>query len=264
MKNILTAIISLGGLGLIFGILLSLAFKKFAVQTNPLEAKILECLPGSNCGACGFAGCQGFAEALTNMKAEPNSCVAGGQAVAEKISAVLGIDVKQIEDTAAFVACRAGNKQAAKKYIYKGIDNCQAAALLFSGDKACIYGCLGLGSCIGSCPFDAISLTSEGLAVIDSARCKACKKCIKSCPRQLIKMVPRNQEVLIACNNKDRGKKAKEVCSIACIACKICEKACPSQAITMVENNAVIDFSKCNQCGICIEKCPQKTIQKTK
>ncbi len=144
------------------------------------------------------------------------------------------------------------------KYMYKGIDNCQAASLLFSGDKACIYGCIGLGTCVKVCPFKAIKINDEGLAVIDPKKCKYCKKCITSCPRKIIQEIPRNQKVLVACNNKDKAKGAKEVCSIACIACKICEKNCPEKAVTVIDNLAVIDYNKCTACGICVEKCPQK------
>ncbi|OIN98312.1 hypothetical protein AUJ66_01235 [Candidatus Desantisbacteria bacterium CG1_02_38_46] len=254
------AILVLGGLGLGFGILLSFASRKFAVVVDPKEEKILEVLPGSNCGACGFPGCQGLAEALAKGKTEATSCVAGGAEVTKKVAKILGVEIEPKTELVAFVACRAGIKQAKKKFKYRGLNNCQADALLFTGDKSCVYGCLGLGSCAKVCPFDAISITAEGLAVIDPKKCKSCQKCVKACPRNLISMVPRAQEVIIICKNRDRGKKAKEVCSIACIACRICEKACPQQAISIVDNLAVIDYQKCNQCAICVEKCPQKAI----
>ena len=140
------------------------------------------------------------------------------------------------------------------------MDNCQAASILFGGDKSCDYGCIGLGSCVRVCPFDAITITKEGLAVVDKEKCRSCRKCVKACPRKLIAMVPKSQTVLVACRNLDKGKRAKEVCSMACIACRICEKNCPAKAITMVNNLAVIDYAKCTRCGICVEKCPQKSI----
>jgi ferredoxin len=140
------------------------------------------------------------------------------------------------------------------------VDNCQAASLLFGGDKYCDYGCIGLGSCVRVCPFDAIAVTEEGLAVVNSAKCRGCQKCVKACPRNLVSMVPKSQTVLIACKNLDKGKRAKEVCSMACIACRICEKNCPAKAITVVDNLAVIDYAKCTRCGICVDKCPQKSI----
>ena len=260
--GVLIASAALGGLGLAFGIILSVAFRKLAVEVDPKEAEILALLPGANCGACGFPGCQGLTEALIKGKAEANACVAGGPETAKKIARILGVEIEPKAELVAFVACRAGAKQAKKKYRYSGVENCQAAALLYTGDKACVYGCLGLGSCAKVCPFDAIRITPEGLAAIDPKKCKSCRKCEKACPRNLISMVPRSQEVLVVCRNLDRGKRAKEVCAIACIACRICEKDCPAQAITMVSNLAVIDYGKCNQCGICVEKCPQKAINK--
>ena len=168
--------------------------------------------------------------------------------------------MKAQEEVVAFVACRAGRNTAKRKYNYVGVDNCQAASLLFGGDKRCDYGCIGLGSCVRACPFDAIIVTEEGLAVVNSAKCRACRKCIKACPRNLISMVPKGQTVLVACKNLDKGRRAKEVCAMACIACRICEKNCAAKAITVVNNLAVIDYAKCTRCGICVEKCPQKSI----
>jgi ferredoxin len=175
----------------------------------------------------------------------------------------MGISMKAQAETVAFVACRAGRNKAKVKYLYDGVDNCQAVNLLFGGDKACDYGCLGLGSCARVCPFDAITITEDALAVVDRAKCRSCRKCVKSCPRGLISMVPKSQTVLVACKNLDKGRKAKEVCSIACIACRICEKNCPvtpAKAITVVNNLAVMDYNLCTRCGICAQKCPQKCI----
>lgn len=262
--NILIASISLGGLGIAFSVILFFAFKQFHVEVDPKEALILGVLPGTNCGACGFAGCQGLAEAITHGKAEANGCIAGGTDTAKKVAEVLGIkiDENEIQTKIAFVACRAGITQAKKNFKYNGLDHCEGASILFTGDKACIYGCLGLGSCVKVCPFDAIKINKDGLAVIDPKKCKFCKKCIKVCPRQIIKEVPRTQNILVACNNKDKGKRAKEVCSMACIACKICEKNCPEKAIVVTDNLAVIDYDKCKMHAICFEKCPQKSIIK--
>jgi electron transport complex protein RnfB len=258
--EIVVAFLTLALLGTAFAVLLSLSYRVLAVKGDPKLELFLSILPGSNCGACGHAGCLGYAESLVKGGAEPTGCLAGGAAVAAKLAEAMGVAVNAQEELVAFVACRSGRKVARMKYDYVGVRNCQAASLLFGGDKYCEYGCIGLGSCVRVCPFDAITVTEEGLSVVDSAKCRACRKCVKACPRKLIGMVPKSQTVLVACKNLDRGKRAKEVCPMACIACRLCERNCPADAITVTNNLAVIDYAKCTRCGICIEKCPQKSI----
>lgn len=258
--SILIAVLTLGLLGVAYSILLAYSSKRFAVTVDPRVEQVLGALPGSNCGACGYAGCLGLAEAVAAGKAEANGCVAGGNAVAARVAELMGVSLNPQTELVAFVACRAGRAQARKLYLYEGVDNCQAANLLFGGDKLCSYGCLGLGSCVRACPFDAIHVNAEGLAVVDRVKCRSCKKCVAACPRKLIAMVPKRQEVLVACANRDRGRRAKEVCDIACTACKICEKNCPEHCIPVTDNLSVIDYAKCTQCGTCVEKCPQKSI----
>jgi len=259
--SILIAALALGLLGLAFSVLLSFFNKRFAVKVDPRLEQLLALLPGSNCGACGQAGCLGLAEAVLAGKAEVTGCVAGGSATATKVAGFMGVSIEAGEDLVAWVACRAGRTTAKMKYRYEGVDDCQAADLLFGGDKLCSYGCLGLGSCVRVCPFDAIHVTPEGVALVDKKKCTGCTKCVAVCPRHVISMVPKSQTVLVGCNNHDRGRRAKEVCDLACTACKICEKNCPESAIVVTDNLAVIDYAKCTECGICVEKCPQKTIQ---
>jgi len=260
MMSIIVPILVLGLLGVAFAIFLSVSFKKLAVQVDPKVESIMAVLPMANCGACGFAGCLGFAEAVAALKADPAGCIAGGPSVAEKVGQVLGTEVEAKEEMLAFVACQVGRRGAKTKYEYEGVANCQAAAILFGGDRLCAWGCLGLDSCVTVCPFDAIHVNAEGLAVVDRQKCRACRKCVAACPRHLIYMVPKLQQVLVACTNHERGKKAKEVCPLACTACRICEKNCPESCIPVSDNLAVIDFKKCTQCGTCVEKCPQKSI----
>jgi electron transport complex protein RnfB len=257
---ILVPILILGLLGVLFAVLLASAGKRFAVQVNPKVEQVLALLPGANCGACGFAGCQGFADAVVALKAGVNACLVGGPEVARKIGAILGTAVETREQEVAFVACQGGRSRSRTKYEYEGVADCQAASVLFGGGKACAWGCLGLGSCERACPFDAIHVNEDGVAVVDRDKCTGCTKCVKACPHELISMVPKGQQVLVACRNRDRGKRAKEVCDLSCTACKICEKNCPEDAIHVIDNLAVIDFAKCTQCNICVEKCPQSTI----
>ncbi len=258
--NVLIATLALSLLGLAFALLLGVFYRRFAVHVDPKQAAILSALPGSNCGACGFAGCQGLAEAILLSKAEVTGCVAGGPATAAKVAAVMGVALEAQAEQVAFVACRGGTGTALTKYTYAGVDNCQAANLLFGGDKLCAYGCLGLGSCVRVCPFDAIHIGDDGIAIVDREKCTSCGKCVKACPRKVIVIVPKKKSVLVACMNLERGRQVKEACSVSCIACKICEKNCPQEAIVVKNNLAVIDFAKCTECNICVEKCPQKTI----
>jgi len=186
--------------------------------------------------------------------------VAGGNATAQKVADILGVSLTPKTETVAFVACRAGRSTAKMNFAYEGVMNCQSAAVVFGGDKACRWGCLGLGSCERACPFDAIHVNHDGVAVVDRGKCTSCAKCVAACPRKLIDMVPKEQDVLVACKNHDRGRRAKDVCPIACTACKICEKNCPHDAIPVIDNLSVIDYAKCTNCGICVQKCPQASI----
>ncbi len=258
--SILIATLALGGLGAAFAVLLAAFFRRFAVTVDPKTEKILAALPGSNCGACGFAGCQGLTDALLAGKAEANGCVAGGEAVAKALGEIMGVAVETGPRQVAYVACQGGTSRCGTRFRYVGVEDCQAAALQFGGNKTCTYGCLGMGSCVKVCPFDAIHLNDEGIAVVDREKCKACKKCIAACPKKIISLVPAAQEVLVACSNLDRARRAKDVCTTACTACKICEKNCPEQAIVVKNNLAVIDYARCKQHAICVTKCPQKSI----
>ena len=128
------------------------------------------------------------------------------------------------------------------------------------GPKSCNYGCLGEGSCVKACPFDAIHI-ENGIAVVDKDACKACGKCIAVCPKHLIELVPYDQKHLVQCSSKDKGKDVMAACSVGCIGCKMCQKVCEFEAVTVEENIAHIDPSKCTNCGKCAEKCPKKIIQ---
>ena len=258
--DVVIPFLALGILGAAFAVLLSVSYRFLAVKGDPKLELFMSILPGSNCGACGHAGCLGFAEALVKEGADPSGCLAGGAAVAARLAEAVGVAMQAQDELVAFVACRGGRKTAKRKYDYVGVNNCQAASLLFGGDKCCDYGCIGLGSCVRACPFDAITITEEGLAVVNSVKCRACRKCVKACPTKVISMVPKRQTVFVACKNLDKGRRAKEVCAMACIACRICEKNCPADAIAVVNNLAVIDYTKCTRCGICVEKCPQKSL----
>lgn len=256
------AIISLGALGLFFGLGLGLASRKFAVKTDPRVEKILGVLPGANCGACGMAGCCGFAEAVVVGKAEPGGCAPGGAEVASHLAGILGVEVKTKEKEVAKLQCRGGKGKAVEKFTYRGVDDCRAAALLFGGNKVCPSGCLGLGTCAEVCPFGAISLGQEGLPIINEVLCTGCGKCISACPRGILTLVPGEAPVHILCKSLEKGKQVRAACKVGCIGCGLCVKVCPQKAIIMEDNLARIDYSQCASCGKCVEKCPTGCIVK--
>jgi RnfABCDGE-type electron transport complex B subunit len=258
--EILIPVITLGVLGFIFGVGLSIASKKFAVTIDPRLEKIHGLLPGANCGACGGAGCFGFAESLLSGKLPPDACRVADEKNKEEIARILGKKIEKKTKKIAALHCNAG-KKVKNKYTYAGIKDCVAASSLMRGPKACAFGCIGFGTCVAVCPFDALSMSSEGLPVVDAAKCKACNKCVNACPKKLFTLTAVNSTVFVACSSHDSGKDTKAVCPVGCIACRLCEKACKFDAIHVTDNLAVIDYQKCTSCKECVKVCPCKTIQ---
>ncbi|MFA4888116.1 MAG: RnfABCDGE type electron transport complex subunit B [Candidatus Omnitrophota bacterium] len=257
--DILIPIITLGVLGLIFGIGLAIASKKLAVVTDPRLERIHGLLPGSNCGACGGAGCFGFAEQLLSGKASVEACRVSEQAIKEKIAELLGKKIEQTAKKVAVLHCNGGLK-VADRFRYDGIEDCLAVNLVLGGQKECVFGCLGFGSCVKVCPFEAISMSAEGLPIVDRDLCKACNKCVLVCPKKLFCLIEAKHSVVVSCKSHDLGKDTKSVCPVGCIACQLCLKACKFDAIHVIDNLAVIDYQKCTSCGECIKVCPMKTI----
>lgn len=261
MGEIAIAALLIGGLGAIFGIGLAYASKVFAVEVDERVTQIRELLPGANCGACGYVGCDAYADAVASGKAATNSCPVGGNEVADKVAAVMGVKSGGVKKVAARVLCNGRCSVSKEKYEYKGIDSCAAASQLFGGHKSCTYGCLGHGDCVKACPFNAIDITG-GIARIIEDRCKACGKCVLSCPKKLIEIVPKEKKYSVMCRSKDRGPVTKSNCQVGCIGCTKCVKACPQEAISMEGPLARIDYSKCTNCGECTKVCPTMAIRK--
>jgi Na+-translocating ferredoxin:NAD+ oxidoreductase subunit B len=257
--NVLKAVGALGALGLAFGVILAFASKVFHVVVDPKITQVREALPGANCGACGLPGCDALAKAIAAGDAPITACPVGGASTVEAISKIMGIEAYAGEKMVARVLCKGNYDRTNKKYIYQGIMDCKASAMIQGGDKACEYGCLGNGSCQAVCPFDAIHVVN-GVAVVDPEKCTACGKCIAECPKHIIELVPYKQQVVVDCSNHLFGKAVKDDCKVGCIGCKICEKACPFDAIHVVDNIARIDYEKCTNCMVCAEKCPTKAI----
>ena len=258
--SILSSVLVLGVLGLIFGVVLAYASKKFAGEVDERVEAILEILPGANCGGCGFPGCTGLANAIVEGYADLNSCPVGGSDCASKIGEIMGISSESEERQVAKILCK-GNCQSAKnKYEYEGIQDCKSASMLNSGPKDCRFGCLGLGTCKEYCKFDAISII-DGLAIIDEEKCVMCGKCIEVCPKSIIGRKPASKKVVVECSSKDFGKTVKEKCSAGCIGCGLCQKSCLFGAIEFENKIAKINYKKCVECMECVRKCPAKVIK---
>ncbi|MEF9915727.1 MAG: RnfABCDGE type electron transport complex subunit B [Lachnospiraceae bacterium] len=262
ITGIILAAVIVGGTGLFIGVFLGVAGKKFSVAVDEREEAILGVLPGNNCGGCGYAGCGGLAAAIVAGEAEVGGCPVGGAPVAAQVGEIMGLDAGEQIRMTAFVKCGGTCEKAKQEYEYFGVEDCVMAGMMQDGGpKACNYGCMGYGSCVKACPFDAIHVV-DGIAVVDKNACKACGKCIAACPKKLIELVPFSQKHLVQCSSKDKGKEVIAACSVGCIACKMCEKVCEANAITVVDNIAHIDPEKCTNCGACAEKCPKKIILK--
>ncbi len=257
---IILATVVLAVIAILVGILLSKAAVIFKVEVDEKEIAIRECLPGNNCGACGYPGCDGMAKAIAEGKAPVNGCPVGGEDVGKKISQITGGVAAEKEKMVAIVKCKGDCEKAKDVYKYVGPLVCDIAVNSPNqGPKACRYGCLGYGECKAACEFGAISIV-DGIAVIDPEKCRACGKCIEACPRNIITLVPYSKKHHILCNSQDKGVEVRKNCSAGCLGCGLCQRSCPKEAIEMKGNLPVIDYSKCVNCGLCEKKCPAKTI----
>jgi RnfABCDGE-type electron transport complex B subunit len=255
------SIASMGGVGLVLAIILAVADKKLAVKEDPRVEKALEVLPGINCGACGFAGCSGFAAAVAEGKVSVSGCRPGGYEVSAQLAQILGIEEAEKQTPVkARVFCSGGTEEAVRDKIYTGISTCEASHLI-GGDKACLYSCLGLGDCVDSCPFDAIRMGDNGLPVIDLLKCTGCGECVKACPRGIIGLTDADEKIHVYCRSRDKGPVVRKICSAGCIACKLCEKDDDTDAVKVIDNLSVIDYTVDKEPLKAIERCPTKVIR---
>lgn len=261
MNEIAVAVAILGVTGLIAGILLSVISEICKTnETNERLQKIRDCLPGANCGACGFAGCDSYAEAVDNNSADPDLCAPGGISTATELSSILGIKITPKEQTAK-VFCNGCDENTGKKYIYIGPLSCKAAAALYNGPATCNYGCIGFGDCKNVCEYGAIAI-NKGLANVNQTKCIGCGKCIKACPKQIIKLVQKpKKSAFVLCSNTQKGADAKKACRTSCIGCGICKKRCKFDAISVNNFLASVNTEKCTACGECVAACPQEIIK---
>lgn len=259
MSAILYAAAVLGGLGILFGLILTFADKNFRVPVDERVAKVREAVAGANCGACGYAGCDAYARAVVAGEAPITACTPGGKKTLYALAAIMGQKAGDMVPVVARLLCQGETGVVNQRYAYEGPRSCHQASQMAGGPTACAWGCLGLGDCVKACQFGAMKI-ENGIVVIDEEKCTACGMCVKECPRSLIKLLPRGAKVTVRCLNKAPAKDARTSCSKACIACKRCEKACNFDAIHVADNCAVIDPDKCTLCGECVKVCPDSCI----
>ncbi|MCK5511895.1 MAG: Fe-S cluster domain-containing protein [Thermodesulfovibrionia bacterium] len=249
------------GVSAVFGIGLAFAAKKFDVKTDPRVEQVLDVVVHAHCGACGYPGCRQYAEAVVmDPDVAPNLCSPGRAPTAEAIARITGKALSAAEPKIARVFCQGGLSKSERRFKYEGIEDCRAAVLASGGDKSCIYGCLGYGTCSRACPFEAITMSEDFLPLIDPVKCTACGKCAQACPKNVIEILPLAKEVIARCHSKDKGPLTRKYCQTGCIACGLCVKVCPFNAPIVESNCSRINLDKCKVCGLCVIKCPTDAI----
>lgn len=259
MNQIITPVLLVSGIGLVCGIVLTVVSILMAVPKDEKTETILGMLPGANCGACGYSGCEGYAKAISQGEAKPGLCTVGGEAVASSISQFIGCEATEVAKKTAVVHCLGSCDNTFDKAEYEGIKTCAGAALVSGGAASCQYGCMGFGDCAQACPYHAINVCN-GLAIIDPSQCTGCSICVSRCPKHLISLVSEKKQAVVQCSSHEKGASTSKVCKIGCIGCMKCEKTCRYDAIHVVNFLAEVDPAKCTGCGECAGVCPRNCI----
>ena len=255
-------------LGVVFGLTLAAVARRFHVDTNPLVDRVRAQLPSANCGACGFAGCQAYAEAVVERAGvSPSLCAPGRASVAEAVARLTGKDVGTVTDRIVVMRCHGTSAFARDEALYAGLDTCAAASLVFGGPKACKNGCLGLGDCVKVCPFDALSIGAEGISVVNESKCTGCGLCVPACPKELFEFYPRNRRVELSCVAKEKQSVVRATCMVGCTLCRKCVAKCPAGAITWDGRTILIDHETCLAYGpscqeVCVDICPSTILHR--
>ena len=255
-------------LGLMFGFALAAAALRFHVPVNPLVERVRDRLPSANCGACGYAGCMAYAEAVVALPGvSPSLCIPGRAPVAKALAELTGKDAGAVQDRLVVMTCHGTSAYAREEAEYAGIPTCAAASLVFGGPRACKNGCLGLGDCVRACPFDALSIGGGGIAQVDTEKCTGCAVCVSICPKDLFKLYPRNRRVELSCKALDKQAIVRATCMVGCTLCRKCVSKCPAGAIEWDGRTILIDHDKCiaygDACGYaCVEICPSTIIHR--
>lgn len=241
--------------------LLAVASKRLYVFEDPRIEQVEECLPKSNCGACGTAGCRNFAEQVVAGEIIPAKCTVNAPAMNAHIAAMLGVSLGEIEKQVARLACAGGHHVARMRARYEGMQSCRAANAVSGGGKDCAWGCLGLGDCESVCEFDAIAMNKYGLPVVHTDLCTACGDCVDVCPKSLFSIQPISHKLWMACKNRADGDTAEAQCAVACTACGKCVADSPEGLMRLDGNLAVIDYTRNDLATVkSIERCPTGAI----
>ncbi len=261
MTIILYTLAVSAALALILGFLLGFFKKVFFVETDETVAKIRECLPGINCGGCGYPGCDGFAQAVANGEAPATGCTAGGKETAEKVCKVMGV-ANDLVETVAVLACQGSKDHAFPKGFYTGVQTCRAAMVSTNSTKMCTWACQGFGDCTLVCQFDALHMGDDGLPHVDEAKCTGCGLCVTECPQNLLGLFNKSDKGAFArCNNRNPNKpQILKTCKVGCIKCGKCEKACQVDAIHVINGIPIVQYNKCTSCGDCVKACPTNVL----
>ena len=259
---------STAGIAALLGLGLAIAARKFRIEKDKRVESIEQALPGLNCGVCGYAGCESYAEALSSGEDEDiGKCKPGANQTRTDLAEILGKESTQKgRRMVARLACLGAQGIAKRDFVYQGYADCEAARIHFGGDKGCKYGCLGLGSCVKSCPVDAISYTQNGLVEVNEETCIGCEICVAVCPTGVMKMIPADAAWFVACNSKDKAKLTKSLCSAGCIGCRICERKSPQAGFIVEDNLSSLDYNKDMGDGqdTAADACPPKCILRIK
>lgn len=258
---ILTAIAILGGVGLVFAILIALANLKLKVWEDPRIDVVTGMLPGANCGACGMPGCRAFAEKLVAGEKQPAGCnVASGDERAA-IAGFLGVDAGTAVKTVARLHCAGGAHVAAQQAEYRGYASCTAAAAVAGGGKGCAWGCLGLADCVRACTFGAMAMNADGLPVVDIEKCTACGDCVVACPKDLLQIHPVDHRLLVQCRNLVAGDEVLAACKVGCTACGKCVMDAAPGLISIASGVATIDYAQNDlSAPAAVQRCPTGAI----
>ncbi len=263
MEIIIPVLICLA-IAAVCAIILTVSSLLFGVKEDEKFLAIRDALPGANCGACGYSGCDGYARALSEGKVkQTNLCTPGGTQTSEDVAAILGVKADKAVRKFAYIGCH-GTCEATKKdekHLRDGFKTCKEAAEHWGGENVCTFACVGLGDCAAACPYNAIVI-ADGVARVVSSLCTGCGLCASNCPHGTIKMMEEGAIVAIGCSNHDKGILTRKMCTNGCIGCTKCARTCPNGAITMENNLPVMDYEKCIGCGICADVCPIHAIHK--